>query len=77
MGSKMKTEKYVYQYGQTVTVVSAVKGQHDAHCLCFADCVHFHPNEKDNCHLAQTLYELHCAYGLVVPVYECPDYERT
>ena len=60
---------------ETVTVVSAVKGQHRSHCLCYG-CEHFRPGtDEHHCPIAQAVYANCVKHGLVTPVYECPKFE--
>ncbi len=70
----MTIEKYDH-HGREVSVVSEMKGRHREVCLCFA-CERFKPGEVDNCHAAQSLYEL-CVAGpiTVAPVLECAEYQ--
>jgi hypothetical protein len=70
----MQTEKYEH-HGAIVSVVSAVKGKHREHCLCFS-CAKFKPeDEEGTCPIAASLYSFCVEYNLVTPVYECPIYE--
>ena len=70
----MQLEQYEH-HGTKVTVNSELKGKHAEHCLCYANCKYFKPNTKDNCELAQELYEYDVKHGMVTPVWECPKYE--
>jgi len=70
----MTTERYVH-HGREVTVISAVKGQHRDHCLCFQGCRFFKPGQPDHCLIAAKNYALCVEHGLVTPVYECPEYQ--
>lgn len=71
----MKTEKYEH-HGKEVSVVSAVKGMHREHCLCFA-CKNFIPEDREvNCNIANAVFENCVKFHLVTPVYECPEYEQ-
>jgi len=48
-----------------------VKGQHREHCLCFS-CAKFHPEDRErNCRVANLLYAVCQAMGIVTPVWEC------
>lgn len=69
-----KVIKYSH-HGNEVSVMEHLKGAHQAHCLCFSGCKHFHPNQPDNCPIAQELFEFDCKHGMVTPVWECPKYE--
>ena len=70
----MKIEKYEH-HGTEVSVQSHLKGKHREHCLCFQNCKHFKPGEKDNCEIANTNFETCVKYNVTLPVWECPKYE--
>lgn len=60
----------------TAWVRSDLKGQHTGHCLCYAPCVKFKPNQSDNCPRAQATYE-HCIkWDCVTPMWECPGFDK-
>ena len=61
-------------HGNMVWVRDDLKGTHRESCLCFAPCQNFKPGTADNCVIAQRLYELDVEFGLVTPVYECPEF---
>lgn len=69
----MDVEKYTHHCAE-VTVVSAVKGQHRDHCLCFGGCKFFKPGTAEHCEIAAANFALCVKYSLVSPVYECPKF---
>lgn len=63
-------------HGATVNVKKKLKGRHKNSCLCFANCRFFRPDSGSfNCQIAQQVYELCVKESLVLPVWECPQYE--
>ena len=68
-------EQYEH-YGKLVWVREDLRGKHREHCLCW-DCAKFkpNPNEGDNCPLAQENYEMCVRHNMVLPVWECPEFE--
>lgn len=68
-------EEYEH-HGRKVTVRSVLRGQHRDHCLCY-DCGKF--NEADraaNCPIANAVHDNCVKYGIVSPVWECPEYVK-
>lgn len=69
--------KYEYEnynhHGKDVWVRKSLKGEHRKHCLCYS-CNKFN-SDGDNCKRAQELYEFCVKYDMVIPVYECPEFE--
>ncbi|RPI50638.1 MAG: hypothetical protein EHM49_08275 [Deltaproteobacteria bacterium] len=62
-------------YGRLVWVDEALKGKHREHCLCWK-CGKFKPeNHAENCPIANMNYAVCVAFNLVLPVYECPEWE--
>lgn len=63
-----------------VFVRKDLKGKHREHCLCFS-WEHFHPNpegRKENCLIANAVYDNCVKFGITTPVWECPIFkERT
>ena len=57
-----------------VWVMVHLKGKHRDHCLCHQNCMHFKPNEPDNCEIAQANFENCVKYGTVQPMWECPKF---
>ena len=65
-------------HGVLVKVDRELKGKHREHCLCFRQCQRFHPEDREkNCKIANVLFEVDRAFGIVTPVYECPLYGRS
>lgn len=70
-----KFEQYEH-HGQDVWVRTSLLGDHRSYCLCH-DCDHFHPAERaSNCLIANTVFSLCQLQGLVLPVWECPEFEE-
>jgi hypothetical protein len=60
-----------------VYVKKKLKGRHKNSCLCYAPCAKFKPGDwKANCQIAQEVYELCVRESLVLPVWECPEFEQ-
>jgi len=70
-----KVEQYEH-HGESVYVISELKGQHRKNCLCFNGCLKFKPGEPDNCPIAQAVYENCVKYNITTPMYECPKFIR-
>jgi hypothetical protein len=66
-----KIVEYVH-HGVNVKVDEDQKGKHKLFCLCFTPCSNFYPGEDRNCQIAQLLFAIDKAFGLVTPVWECP-----
>lgn len=67
-----KYECYVH-HSNLVFVRRDLKGKHREHCLCHS-CAKFNPGSPTNCSKANLLYAVCVAFGLVTPVWECPDF---
>lgn len=68
-----KVINYVH-HGKVVHVDEELKGLHRKHCLCYR-CKEFYANPK--CPIAHAVY-LNCVeYGIVTPVFECPNFDET
>jgi len=64
-------------HGILVKADEELAGKHRDHCLCFRNCARFKPEEREkNCHIANVLFAVDRAFGLVTPVYECSLYLR-
>jgi hypothetical protein len=78
-GFKPEEEPMIYEqynhHGKLVWVRSSLKGEYKEFCLCYA-CKRFHPNEDDNCLIAEENYALDKKYSLVTPVFECPVFQE-
>lgn len=58
-------------HGVEMAVREDMKGRHREHCLCFS-CAKFHPEDRErNCRVANLLYAVCQAMGIVTPVWEC------
>ena len=68
-----RVERYVH-HDQVVAVMSANKAKHRQHCLCFNGCKHFKPGQESNCPIAQAVYKNCKTFGIVTPVWECPQF---
>jgi hypothetical protein len=65
-----------YLHHDTIVSVDADnKGKHREHCLCWQSCALFHPNEDANCPIAKEVFLTCTKYGIVTPVWECPDFK--
>ncbi len=65
---------YVH-HGAYVFVDEDLKGKHREHCLCWR-CGQFLPDDhKLNCKLANLNFANCELNNMVLPVYECPDFE--
>lgn len=65
-------EKYEH-HGTTVSVDSGLRGKHRDHCLCHK-CGRFFPGEERNCPIARAVFGNCVEFGIVTPVYECPEF---
>jgi hypothetical protein len=64
---------YVH-HGNLVKVRYDLKGKHRDYCLCYS-CEFFNPSDRaKNCKIANALYALCVDFGVVTPVWECPNY---
>lgn len=68
-----KIERYNH-YGVMVNVRSDLKGKHKDYCLCYRNCQKFKPSGNENCKIAQTVFETCVKFGIVTPMWECPEY---
>ena len=67
--------KYIH-HGTEVNTFAVTKGYHREFCLCHNHCRFFKPEEKDNCSIAQELYEFDVRNHVTTPVLECPIFEK-
>jgi len=66
----------VYEHhGNRVAVQEELKGTHREHCLCYG-CDNFKPGTEENCDIAEAVYENCVDFGIVTPVWECPDFAK-
>lgn len=72
----METKKFMRytHHGVVVAVRVDLKGKHRDFCLCYS-CDKFKPGMTENCPTAQENYELCVKRDLVLPVWECPEFE--
>jgi len=68
-------ERYMH-HGVDVAVISALKGKHREHCLCYHGCQHFKPGQIDNCLIAQETFANCVRHDLCTPVFECPRFAQ-
>jgi hypothetical protein len=69
-------EKFVQyeHHGKIVWVFSELKGLHRQHCLCHF-CEKFNPGiPEENCLLANLNFAVCLQTGMLLPVYECPEF---
>lgn len=70
-----KYEKYTH-HNFTVKVRSDLRGKHCEHCLCY-DCKEFCPADREaNCKIARAVFANCVEFGIVTPVWECPEFEE-
>lgn len=64
-------------HDRMVMVRSELRGLHRDYCLCFSGCKKFRPDlpRKENCPIADAIYVNCVEYGVVTPVWECPEVE--
>ncbi len=67
--------KYLH-HGVLARVQKKMKGKHQQYCLCYQGCIYFKPGQKDNCDIAQKLYQFCVDYSMVTPVWECTIFEN-
>jgi len=61
--------RYIH-HNRAVTVKTELMGKHREHCLCF-ECTHF---KSRRCLRAWLLYNFCRLFGMVTPVWECPNF---
>lgn len=66
-------ERYEH-HGREVHVISEVKGMHRAHCLCYL-CGKYKGHGPYNCIISNRIYETCRDFGVVTPIYECPEFK--
>jgi len=63
-------------HGEYVMVRVDLKGKHSDYCACY-DCTKFCLEDSSrNCHKANLIHALCVELNMVLPVWECPDFER-
>lgn len=70
-----ETVKYIH-HGTEVNTFAETKGRHREFCLCHNPCRFFKLEEKDNCPIAQELYEFDVKNHMTTAVLECPKFEE-
>lgn len=70
----MKTK--VKKFGKELAVQENLVSKHIGYCLCWQKCIHFKPNEEDNCPIAQNLFEFNKKFNVTTPVLECKTYKK-
>jgi hypothetical protein len=74
MVTPMTTYEQYEHHGKIVNVRSDLKGKHREHCLCYG-CEKFKPDGgADQCPIAAAVYANCVQFGIVSPVWECPDF---
>jgi len=61
-------------HSQMVAVDEDLMGKHREHCLCFR-CSLFKPDTTENCDMAEQNFRACKINSMVMPVYECPEFE--
>lgn len=67
-------EQYEH-HGLPMWVQKDLKGKHNEYCLCNS-CAHWKPNTKDNCPIAQALFEFDKSHNIVSPVWGCAHFKE-
>lgn len=68
-----KIIKYIH-HGKEVSVKESLKGKHRDHCLCW-NCEKFTPEDrKENCSIANRLYQFDINNNVTTPVWECAEF---
>lgn len=73
-GWKVSKVVWYQHHGQVVAVDEGLKGKHREMCLCHRGCVNFKPGTAENCDRAEQNYRACRLNGMVMPVFECPEY---
>lgn len=64
------------KHNKELSVQENLDNKHRDYCLCWQGCIHFKPGEKDNCPIAQALFEFDKKYGVTTPVWECETFSH-
>ena len=76
-GELDRIEEYEH-HGRLVKVQRHLKGKHREHSLCGGEgCIKFKPNSPKNCRIAQAVFENCKRFGIVTPMWECPEFKDT
>jgi hypothetical protein len=72
----MKPVQYTH-HGVIVWVDFDLIGKHKKFCLCYncSSLVLEQDTTKQNCPIAQELFEINKKYNIVTPVWECPEFK--
>lgn len=61
-------------HGNEVWVRADLQGLHRDYCLCYG-CEFFNPDDRSkNCAIANAVYQNCVEYGIVTPMWECPNF---
>jgi len=74
----MAEKKFIHyiHHGIDIAVREDLKGTHRDVCLCY-DCEIFKPGlPEKNCPIANLIFGVCLATGVVLPVYECPIFRQ-
>lgn len=74
-GMKLRKVTCYMHHGNKVFVREDLKGKHRQYCLCY-HCKHYSADRKKNCLISNAIYANCVKYGLVTPVFECPEFEQ-
>ena len=61
-------------YDREVWVNPTTESLRDSECLCL-NCGNMRPDQPDNCHIAQALYQICIEEGVALTVTRCPAWE--
>lgn len=62
-------------HGIKMWTIKELKGKYNEYCLCHY-CQHWNPDTKDNCPIAQSLFEFTKDHNIVTPVWECAQFKE-
>lgn len=74
-GMKLRKVTNYLHHGNKVFVREDLKGKHRQYCLCY-HCKHYSTDRKKNCLISNAIHANCVRYGLVTPVFECPEFEQ-
>jgi hypothetical protein len=64
-------------HGREVKVDENLMGKHREYCLCHK-CASLNVDDREaNCPIANKIFEVCVTQGVVLPVWECPEYKET
>jgi hypothetical protein len=73
-GSRPRLVRYQH-HGASMVVRADLRGRHREHCLCYG-CGKFDPTGKNNCPIAQAVFDNCVKHTIVSPVWECKEFQR-